>query len=156
MFFKGVKAEEYSVNDNIFLFRQPRVQQRRGGKDRAGSVAAGIADEPGRLDFGFVPLRQAVDRNLQQIRPGVRRAVPLFVHLHVVVAEIARQVDDARACVVERRDHRARCAVRKRGEDHVTLLCIRFHIQRSQLFFECSLQRRIEIADLFSLMGLRG
>ena len=63
------------------------------GKLRAGRVAAGIGDEPRRLDLAAVDLGQAVDRLPLQLRRMVLVAVPARIGRRIGEPEIGGEID---------------------------------------------------------------
>ena len=142
------------VDDDVLMLGKPRVQQRRGRQYRAGGVAARVAHQARGLDGVAVTLGQAVHRHVQQVGPAVRGAVPLFVHLHIVVAEVARHVDDLHARLDQRGDDHVRRAVRQRGEHHVAVLGELFHVQRHELMADRALERGIDVRNVLPFIGL--
>ena len=85
---------------------------------RAARVAAGIGDEPRRLDLAPIDFGQAVDRVLLQLRRGVGVAVPARISRRIGETEVGRKIDDLgrRRLRQQILDHLLRRAVRQRAE----------------------------------------
>ena len=78
----GARYAALGVDDEIA--DQPGAGQRREREERRRRVAAGRADDGDRgiderLELVAVELRQAVDRDVEQVRPRVLEAVPARV-----------------------------------------------------------------------------
>ena len=109
-----------SINDRAPV--QPAFRgQRRQGENCRGRIAAGHADQARLRDRVAMQLRQPIDRLGQQMRRRML-AVPLFVRLFVVEAEIGRRVDHRRAALDERRQPLGRRSVGQSGEDHIDVV----------------------------------
>ena len=108
----------FGVDDDLVGIDRVRLQQRDQRQLGAARVAAGIGDEPRRLDLAPIDFGQAVDRVLLQLRRGVGVAVPARISRRIGETEVGRKIDDlgARRPRQQILDHRLRRAVRQRAE----------------------------------------
>ena len=77
------------------LLDQPRPCERQQRRDRRGRVAADAGDQARGGHLGPMQLRQAVDGLRQELRRRMIHAVPVFIRLRAVQAEIRRKIDYA-------------------------------------------------------------
>ena len=83
-----------------------------------GGIATGRGDVAGRADLGAVQLGQTEREPVEQVRCGMRLAVPLFV-VGARKPEVGAEVDEVPDGVDQRSRDRLRLAVRQGEEDHI-------------------------------------
>ena len=115
----GAGHARFGVGDQMFNIHQPLFHQRQESELHGGRVATGVGNEPRRFDLRAVHFRQTIHRLGEQLRAGVRHAIPFFPHGRILEAKIGGQVDKLHA----RREQRARMghgnAIRRGREHHV-------------------------------------
>ena len=111
----------FGVDDDLVGIDRVRLQQRDQRQLGAARVAAGIGDEPRRLDLSPIDLGETVDRVFLQFGRGVGMAVPARIGGRIGQAEIGRKIDDldARRARQQMLDHRLRRGVRQRAESKI-------------------------------------
>ncbi len=109
------------VDDDLVGIDGLGFEQRNQRQLGAGRVAAGIGDEPRRLDLVPINFGQAVDRSLLQFGREMLVAVPARIGGGIGEAEIGREVDDfgLRRPRHQILDDLLRRAVRQRAEREI-------------------------------------
>ncbi len=101
---------------------QPGLQGRGQREGHRRRIAAGVRNQPGAADALPEQLRQAVGRLRVQLGMPEPAAVPLFVVLFALQAEVRAHVDEEPARLPALPRDLLRKPARQRGEHHVALL----------------------------------
>jgi hypothetical protein len=87
------------VGDDLSGVDQAGADEREGGEEDAGWIAAGRGDDSGVADLVPVDFREAVDGLFEQVSGGVFMAVELQVAVGALESEVGAEVDEPSAAL---------------------------------------------------------
>ena len=117
----GAADARLGVHDHV-ADEQAGPRERDERQQRGGRVAARVRDQLRAAQRVTAPLGQPVHRVVEQLRTGVRCAVPGGVCIGVAQSEVSTDVDDRGPALQQPRRERRRCAVRQRKEGHLDVV----------------------------------